>query len=104
MPLWWGSAGQRNELSFLLAVQLALVVAVRWTAVQGCFQPLLGEALAHSLDSGTADLHSLSDGIIRPAWPVGSLVGLEQDAGVGQGAGWSRACGHQVLISCWCCS
>ena len=68
-----------------------------WLAAQGGFQPLLDEMLPHPGDGGEADVEGLGDALVGPGGTAVGLVGLEQDAGMGQFAGRSLAAGSQVV-------
>ena len=61
----------------------------KWLAAQGGFQPLLDEMLPHPGDGGEADVEGLGDALVGPGGTAVGLVGLEQDAGMGQFAGRS---------------
>jgi hypothetical protein len=54
-------------------------------------------------NGGAANLLSHHNVLDLPARSVVSLVGLEQDAGVGQSPGEPSACGNQVLESLSLC-
>jgi hypothetical protein len=43
------------------------------------------------------DLHRIRDLLVHPARTLGALVGFEQDASVGELAGWGGARGDQAL-------
>ena len=82
-----GAARQRDQVGLLLAVELAAVLAFGCLAVHGGLQPFGGVLLAHPGHRGVVDLQRGGDRPVGPARPGLALVGLEQDAGVGQGAG-----------------
>src|SRR6266540_2256567 len=65
--------------------------------MQRRLQPLLSTLLAQPGDGRLAGLQRLDDRGVRPPGPVGSPVGLQQDAGVGQLAGGRRARGNQAV-------
>ena len=58
---------------------------------------MLDEALADPLDGGDADLQRLGDAVIGPGGAAVGLVGLEEDAGVGQRLGGRLAGGDHGL-------
>src|SRR5213082_1920675 len=63
----------------------------------GGVRPLLDEPLPHPGDGGGADVEGLSDALVGPGGAAVGLVGLEQDAGMGQLAGGRLAGGDQVV-------
>lgn len=80
LPFGWFATGKRDQPGLLLSIQLAVVLSVRGTAVQGRLQTFLEVLLTHPGNGGLAHLHSICDLLVYPAWPLGALVGLEQDA------------------------
>ena len=61
------AAGQRDQASLLLCFELAVVLWVRGTPVEGCLQTILDLVLAHSSGDGRlAHLHSLCYLLIDP--------------------------------------
>src|SRR5215204_2961360 len=80
-------AGQSDQMGLLLSIEL-LRFGGLGSAVDQCrLQPLPGEPLAHPSDRRAAYLQSIGDLGVRPGGFVGSifaLVGLEQDARMGQ--------------------
>ena len=78
-------------MRFLRAIQLAHILAGGRSAIEGRLHALLDVLLAHSENRRLADFDRLGNGVVHPARSVGALVGLEQDAGMGQLAGRGRA-------------
>jgi hypothetical protein len=90
-------AGQGEEMGFLLPVQLAPVEPWGRPGQQRRRQPLLHEPLAHPLDRAHAHPHRRRDRRIDPPRAAFRLVGLEQDARVGQLAGVGLAARDHAL-------
>ena len=55
--------------------------------MQGRFQTLRHKAFPHTGHRGYAHIQSLTDRFVGPTRPVCGLVGFEQDARMGMGAG-----------------
>src|SRR5437667_8902663 len=84
------AAQQRNQMRFLLAVQLAFLVSRRlWAAIERSFQASLHKATAHPMHGRFAHLEGLMDLSRRPAGAVWPTVGFEQDTRMGELACWS---------------
>src|SRR5262249_6082327 len=66
-------------------------------APQGVGEALLDEALADAGDGGEANVEGLGDALVSPGRAAVGLVGLEQDAGMGQPLGRGLAGGGQVI-------
>ncbi len=90
--------GERNQVSFLRAVELGLVDAFPTpVGAQRRGEPLLDKALANALHGGAAHPYSLSDALIRPTRSAFSLVSLEQNLGVLDLANIGLAASEQTL-------
>ncbi len=91
-------AGQGDQAGLAIAVQLSLPAGANLLlADQSRLQTLLDKALANPLHGGQVDLDGLGDAVVGPGWPVGSGIGLEQDACVGQFQGRRLAGGDEVV-------
>lgn len=82
-----GAAGQRDEVGLLGTVKLAHVCPARGLAIQGRLQPTLDKALADAADRRLAHLDRSGDGLVHPGGATRTLVGFQEDPGVGQLAG-----------------
>jgi hypothetical protein len=91
------SRPQSDEARLPLAIELAMVLPLRRTAVEGRLKSLLKVLLAHPTDGRLAHLHGVGYLLIDPARPLRALVSLEQDTSVGEFAGGSCACGDEPL-------
>ena len=76
-------AGQRDQVSFLSAVELALINPLATPIrAQRCGEPLFDKALAHALHGRDPCSERLGNALVRPARSAVGLIGLEQDLGV----------------------
>jgi hypothetical protein len=93
-----GLAGERDQVGFLGAIQLALIGArPRAVGSQRRLQALLDEALAQPLDGGNACMEGFGDALVRPARSIVGLIRLEQDLSVLETAHVCLAPGQQPL-------
>lgn len=76
---------------FLPPVQLAAILPPRRAALQRRPHAFQGAPLAQPRHGRLAGVERLDDRRVRPSRPCGALVGLQQDAGVGQRAGAAPA-------------
>src|SRR5476651_630729 len=80
---WAGRCRPVGEVLLNRPLDLDLVGARRQRArLQGGFEALGNEALAHALDRPFANAQSSNDARIGPTWPVVAFVGQQQNAGV----------------------
>jgi hypothetical protein len=86
-----GAACQRDQAGLLLPIELAAILECGRFAVQGGVQPGGGVLLAHPGYGRGVDLQCYGDRSVGPAGAGLALVGLEQDAGMGQRAGRGAA-------------
>lgn len=85
VPFRGFAAGQGHELGFQVPVQFPRRDMGRGTRPEGGFQTFLDEPLPHPHDGAEADLQGRAHGRIGPGGTVFRLVGLQQNAGMGQG-------------------
>jgi len=91
-----GRAGEGDEPGLGPPVELSLPARSGLRlAGQGGVQPVLDEPLADPPDGIRADLDRVGDPVVGPPRPAVGLVGLEQDAGMGQLLGGRLAGGDQ---------
>src|SRR5215211_7329255 len=80
LSVGWSRAGERDQVSFLGAIELALVEALATPiGAQRGGKTLFDKALAHALDSRDPGLERLGDARVWPGWPTVGRIGLEQD-------------------------
>ena len=83
LSVGWSRAGERDQVSFLGAIELALVDALATPiGAQRGGKTLFDKALAHALHGRDPCRERLSDARVWPGWPTVGLIGLEQDLGV----------------------
>lgn len=107
LPIGLGLRGrrtrQRDQLRFLLAIELAVLPAGGLLAMQRRIQAFGGELLTHTLDGHARGVQRLGDPLVRPS--VGAVgVGLEQDVRPpshrgGVGAGVNEPLERPALLS-----
>jgi hypothetical protein len=78
------------RVRLLLPIQPAAVLARGRLAIHRGVQPGGDVPHADAGDGGGADLQRGADGGVGPAGTGLALVGLQQDARMGQGAGWGN--------------
>ncbi len=71
------TAGQRDEVRFLRAIEAALALEGGRLAAERGLEALLNQALAHTPNGWQADIQRVGDRIVRPGWASGALVSLE---------------------------
>jgi hypothetical protein len=81
----------------LLTIEFAEVFAIGCAAIQRGFETVLDVLFADPGDSWLADLDRFGDGLVDPAWPVRTLIGFQQDAGMNQLPRGFRARRNQTL-------
>jgi hypothetical protein len=90
------AACQRNQVGFLLTIQLAVAVPRLGLAGEHCLQALFDESLANAIDGCQPDVKGGADLLIGPGW-TSSAVGLEQNPGAGDLSGGRSTLTHQCL-------
>jgi hypothetical protein len=88
-------AGEGDEVRLGRPVEAPGIDPVRRLAVERRRQPILDKAAANATDGGGMDLDGTGDRDVGPARSALPLVGLEQDAGMGQPPGGGRALADQ---------
>jgi hypothetical protein len=90
------ATGQGDQVSLLVAIDLAAAMPRLGTARENSLQALLNEGLANAIDRSQADSKGRAELLIGPGRTSGG-INLEQNPGAGDLAGCRFALAHQGL-------
>src|SRR6266511_1889958 len=91
------TARQRNQVGFLLPVELALVYAPARPWVQRGIKSFFHELAPDPLDRRAPHIERRHDLLVRPAWTARPLIGLEEDPRTGQAPRSRPPCGNALV-------